>query len=213
MANPLLELWQEAMRPEWERKERWAAARDAGVIVQEIVQDTTQNLEATLSPFRARQKLVKSHSWAVPTEEAIDAIVRHSPAGVVEIGAGSGYWAALIRARGVGVAAYDTHPYENYQVSGEWTHVERGGPLAVVKHPEKSLFLCWPPYDEPMAHTALTRYKGNVVLYVGEGMYGCTGDHAFHKELGLHWKEVEYVSLPQWPGIHDALFIYHRLGS
>lgn len=46
-------------------------------------------------------------AWSVPSSEAIEAIVDRSKGGVCEIGAGTGYWAMLIRKRGLKVVAYD----------------------------------------------------------------------------------------------------------
>ena len=40
--------------------------------------------------------------------EALDALAARSP--LVEVGAGLGYWAHLLRRRGVPVQAYDSHP-------------------------------------------------------------------------------------------------------
>jgi hypothetical protein len=54
--------------------------------------------------------LRRMYSWAVPTDEAIAAIANASPFGVVEVGAGTGYWAMLLRHRGVDVLAYDRTP-------------------------------------------------------------------------------------------------------
>ena len=84
-----------------------------------------------------------------------------------------------------------------------------GNHLNVLKHPERSLMLCWPPYSTNMAAMALRRYKGNVVIYIGEYAGGCTGDEDFHEMLDS-WKLKETVSLPQWPGIRDDLTVYYR---
>ena len=142
-----------------------------------------EDVDVMVEAIRARHELVTSHSWAVPTDEALEAIARHSPNGVVEIGAGTGYWAGLLRARGVDVVAYDIEPHENFQAKAEWSEVLVGNHLNVLKHPERSLMLCWPPYDTDMAAMALRRYKGNVVIYIGESGGGCTGDEDFHEML------------------------------
>eukprot|EP00897_Mesotaenium_endlicherianum_P009382 jgi/Mesen1/8472/ME000478S07970 len=63
-------------------------------------------IQLNVAPLR------RIYSWAVPTGEAIDAIVKSAPGGVLEIGAGTGYWAHLLRQRGVQVAAYDLQPLD-----------------------------------------------------------------------------------------------------
>ncbi|EGZ05756.1 hypothetical protein PHYSODRAFT_532741 [Phytophthora sojae] len=47
------------------------------------------------------------YSWAIPDERALQIIKHYGP--IVEMGAGSGYWARLLRLRGVDVVAYDLH--------------------------------------------------------------------------------------------------------
>ena len=46
-------------------------------------------------------------SWAVPSREALDALVDASPQGIIEIGCGTGYWAAELLKAGATVAAYE----------------------------------------------------------------------------------------------------------
>lgn len=245
LENPLLDEWVKAMAPYYEHqasrygivgdllwrpppaKEFELVKAELSVPLEELAKEaesrpreytppTKAEMDLVISPFRARQELVIAYSWAVPTEEAIEAIAAHSPAGVVEIGAGGGYWAKLMRDYGIDVVAYDRTPYMGYrawtkeEVRVKWSTVRRGGPKMASKHPERSLFLCWPPYDTSMAYDALCAYSGKTVLYVGEGGGGCTGDDAFHDELERNWREVQYVHLPQWSGLHDDLYIYKR---
>eukprot|EP00271_Cylindrocystis_brebissonii_P019739 TRINITY_DN6186_c0_g1_i1.p1 TRINITY_DN6186_c0_g1~~TRINITY_DN6186_c0_g1_i1.p1 ORF type:complete len:542 (-),score=66.17 TRINITY_DN6186_c0_g1_i1:227-1852(-) len=65
-----------------------------------------------VSPLR------RLYSWAVPTEEALAAIAAAAPNGLVEMGAGTGYWAMLLRQRGVAVAAYDRRPMDDNRTNG-----------------------------------------------------------------------------------------------
>lgn len=48
------------------------------------------------------------YAFAVPNERALQVIAYYSP--VVEVGAGTGYWAGLLRKRGVEVIAVDIAP-------------------------------------------------------------------------------------------------------
>lgn len=57
-----------------------------------------------------RSQLVTRYGFAVPSDEALTAIERCSPRGVVELGAGTGYWAFLLQQRGVDVVAFDVEP-------------------------------------------------------------------------------------------------------
>ena len=56
------------------------------------------------------QPLKRVYSYAVPNAEAIQLISKHSGQGVVEIGAGTGLWAACLHEHGVQVQAFDICP-------------------------------------------------------------------------------------------------------
>ena len=60
------------------------------------------------------------YSWAMPNEEALRCVVHHSKtcAGIVEVGAGTGFWAALLASLGVDVLAFDKAP-PHCNVEGE----------------------------------------------------------------------------------------------
>lgn len=183
--------------------------------------------------WNARRELVKRYSWAIPNAEALATIAAHAPAGVVEIGAGGGYWASLLQQAGVSVIAYDPvpPPQESHWHDGHpWTEVLAGDHTAVIGHPDRALFLCWPNYDQPHAASAVELYGGDTVIYVGEGTGGCTGDGRLHRLLGetecYCWgdscpcadtpplfREVARVDIPQWDGIHDSLTVHARVTS
>ena len=57
-----------------------------------------------------RSQLIARYGFAVPSDEALTAIERCSPQGVIELGAGTGYWAFLLQQRGVDVVAFDIEP-------------------------------------------------------------------------------------------------------
>ena len=161
-----------------------------------------------------RWDLIVRYAFAIPTDAAIRALAKLSP--IVEIGAGRGYWAHLLRVAGADVLAFDTYPLR-YAESGwwrpgmgePWTEVLRGGPERAGRYPDRTLLLIWPPMSD-MAERALRACRGSTVAYVGEGDGGCTGDRAFHAALERDWRVEREVSLPQWWGIHDDLTIYRR---
>lgn len=162
-----------------------------------------------------REELVTQYAWAVPNEAAISKIVGLGP--VVEIGAGTGYWASLIAQAGGDILAFDLHPPETspnaYRHRREYYPVQPGGSEKAQEHADRVLFLCWPPWDDPMGFCTLTAYRkagGQRVVYVGEDMHGCTGDDDFHRLLRKGYEEVEYCGIPNWYGIHDALSVWLR---
>jgi len=159
-----------------------------------------------------RSEMIRHYAWAVPNPHAIKTIAALSP--IVEIGAGSGYWAYLLTEAGADVVAYDmvVRGDRDWSFAKLWFPVVRGGIEMAAKHGDRTLMLCWPPYDTPMAANALCCYPGNTVVYIGEGSGGCTGSHAFHHQIEM-WECIHDIDIPQYCAIHDRLFIYRRPGS
>lgn len=167
----------------------------------------------SVDEFKFRQEWTAAYAWAIPSEEALATIKKYGP--IVEIGAGTGYWAHLLRQRGVDILAYDRNPPPNegnfhHKNAKCWTTVEHGGPGIAAAHSDRTLFLCWPPYDTPMAADCLAAYTGKTVIYIGESWGGCTGDNKFFAELDANWEQVEEVDIPQYSWIHDYLYVYRR---
>jgi hypothetical protein len=164
--------------------------------------------------YPERMEGCKDYAFAIPTRQALKRIAFHSK-NIVEIGAGTGYWAKLLTERGVIVHAYDTKAGGTSfygQKVGKYYYVQSGEEDRILDHPDSDLMLIWPPYDARMAEVCLDHWEaggGKYLFYVGEGDGGCTGTDAFHERLA-YLDLVERLALPQWDGIHDALYIYRR---
>lgn len=119
--------------------------------------------------------------------------------GLVEVGAGAGYWAWQARQVGIDVVAYEPHPPgegDNEFVVGDaagggtYTSVVRDDATAAKRHPDRALLLCWPSNRDPWAAHALSCYQGDLLIFVGEGPGGCTADDAFFELLEAEWEPV-----------------------
>lgn len=163
-----------------------------------------------------RDRLTSKYAWAIPTEEAVRRIARLSP--ICDLGCGTGYWAHLLAQAGAKVVAVDSEPPQdgmNHWHSARIQHfplVEEDAATYDVPR-DHALMLCWPPYSDPMAVTALRRYRGSRVIYVGEGVGGYTADDSFHHAIATRWKLAELIDIPQWPGVHDRVHVYERRRS
>lgn len=155
--------------------------------------------------FELRHSLTKSFSWAIPNEEAIKKLVSLSP--LVEIAAGTGYWAKLIREMGGDIIAYDEKPYDNHYCDFAWGEVLEGGADKLKEHPGHTLFVGWPPYNSKLMDDLLAVYDGDRFVYVGENG-GCTG---WAEAMDTSWEVEETVEIPQYWGIHDVLMVFRRL--
>ena len=164
------------------------------------------------------QCLFSSH---VPSEAALAAICEHGP--VVEIGAGSGYWAALLRARGVDVLAFDVLVKEEgggrRGLAGQtffhqWSEVVEGGAEA-LRGPAaagRALLLTAPESERgaeaerPWAIEALEAFQGGVLLHAGVPGRGLA------TWLPERFRLAASHPLPPWPAAPaPALSVWRRL--
>lgn len=168
----------------------------------------------TMAPFPERRDLCMTFAWSILSPGDVAWMKeRLAGRGLVEIGAGKGYWADQLMQAGVDVVAYD--PCEvsesKYAVGDPWFPVVSGAAEAAAAHPDRALTLCWPSYNEPWAQQALSTYAGSQLFYAGEGAGGCCADDAFFEALEAEWEEIE--TCPHhitYSGIHCHLTEYRR---
>ncbi len=164
-----------------------------------------------------REELVAKYAFSIPTAGALAAIAAYSP--LIEIGAGTGYWARCLSLAGADIIAFDSRvpgahsPWEwsaaNAWFDDTWFYVEEGDEATAALYPERSLFLAWPPPDDPMALRALEQYRragGRTLIYLGNP--ASSGDAAFHRELSS-LRTVESRRIWGWPFVEDRLSIHH----
>jgi len=195
------------------------------------------NYDSIVDNWKLRGELVRKYAWAIPNQEALATLAKFQP--LVEIGAGTGYWAYELRKRGVKIDAYDQFPAngddwteeeeslaskasdeadkvigKNWYHKGypSWTEVLPGTPdILKTYSPEWNLFLCWPPMTD-MAAYALGYHRGEYIVYVGEDSGGCSANSMFWRLLRRLYDHVESVAIPQWWGLHDGLDVYKKKG-
>lgn len=179
----------------------------------------------------ARRYHCRRYAWAIPNEEAIKTIIKYSP--LIEIGAGNGYWARLIADAGGEIIAYDndltrlnSHMAIPEEINGtrywhilheKYMHprkyfypVHKGDFSELASSVSKTLFLCWPPYDDPMSFECLKAFKGKHLIFVGEKKGGCTGTDEFFNPLYKDWTLKETVIIPRWNHVYDKLTVWKR---
>ena len=157
-----------------------------------------------------REWSVKRFGFSVPCTEAVERLKGLSP--LVEVGAGSGYWAKILRDAGADIIATDIGQQSGYSKLWVVDSVERmSADDAIAKWPERNVFVSWPSYDMPWAREMVEKIRpGKMLAYIGEARGGCTADNGFFEVLSKQFEMVETVRIPQWPGIHDELWILRR---
>ena len=213
----------------------WAKQVDAQRERQEmlLMADRARDFDAVGRVFSFRKSYIQKYAHAIPTRTALNTIASFAP--ILEMGAGTGYWASLLRAQGVDVLCYDKNPpgqpgsdSNHFHEGGTcWTEVLQGDDSAIDFHPHHTLLLCWPPPNSDMPVRALTLYRGERFIYIGElpededgYLYfthlgkpvrkGITITPQFFTELRRGWDLLERVELPHWEICLDNLYVFKR---
>jgi hypothetical protein len=151
--------------------------------------------------FGERKDLVEEYSWAVPNEEVLRYLAEFDS--IVEVGAGSGYWAHCINEMGGNIRATDIDPPDE-----RWTTVEQADVINLDLNGDAVLTV-WPPLDKCVAGYIPTEEPDHI-LYVGEPRGGCTGDDSFFERLDEQYGLVAKIEIPSYAGIHDDFYHYVR---
>jgi len=145
---------------------------------------------------------------------------------IIEVGAGSGYWASLLRQRGANVLATDSIPLGDKSVGASygssfnnayhgsfqrWTDVSQSESNdAAAAHSDRCLFICYAPPLGKMAEAALQAYRGTRLVLVGE-FKGDTATPSFETLLKNQWSLArEPIELPQWGNTCYNLTLWKR---
>lgn len=177
----------------------------------ELLRHYTEDVFFSTLKDYCRKRLVLTYSFAITCLESINEIKKYAP--IIEIGAGNGYWSSVLQKNGCEIIPVDKPgKYNDYFGKNFPTYCDiRKDGCGSLKHfPNHNLFLCWPPYDKKMASNALSKFKGNFVIYIGEGTHGCTGDDKFHDMLIKDWNIKKRIHTPKFEGCYDYLTIYKR---
>ena len=172
---------------------------------------------------------MKRFKYAVPTPDALQAVLeslvssqlgpsrRDRLTSLVEAGAGTGYWSALLQKslegnEGLTVVPYDIVPPSGNEVSSQsqgneyhgevpcFTAVRQSAQLEATNVNSACLLLCYPPPESEMAHNALASYLsrgGRTIIHIGEWQ-GLTGSASFESLLKQRCFAHRVVSLPCW---------------
>ena len=168
--------------------------------------------EASPDPEAARLALAQRFSYVVPDRTSLDML--HALGPLIELGAGTGYWAAKLRALGTDILAFDQAPPDGdtlnryHAPTATWSEVHRGDQRALAEHPDRALFLCWPPLFSSLGD-CLRWYSGNTVACIGDG------GHRTARLSGLK-ESFEVIArhpvqaLDPFPGVPPLLSVWNR---
>lgn len=164
------------------------------------------------------QRLLERYAWAIPDARALKILQHYSP--LIEIGAGRGYWSRLLSDMdNVDIVAFDRTVYDR-----RWFDVQRGGPEVLSRSiaDERSLFLCYPDESNNLGLKCLRRYRGEVIVHVGElvttgtlsgypqAPFGRTTSSEFTVELLESFHCILSASIPRFPFSKDCITVWKR---
>ena len=157
----------------------------------------------------------EKYAWAIPDERALRICAEFAP--LVEMGAGAGYWARLLRERGVEIAAYDRDVGAEARAAGvgvaPWTEVRQGSAevLGQAGHAGAALLLMYPDDLEegedaiPLSLASLEAFEGETLIHVGE-LFGES------LSVSMEGQELSDVDYP-WGRSTDARFQIRLVSS
>eukprot|EP00977_Amphora_coffeiformis_P010506 scaffold2476_cov193-Amphora_coffeaeformis.AAC.1 len=139
---------------------------------------------------------------------------------VVEIGAGSGYFASLLSRQRVSIDPFDSRPGELNDYHGSTPtflpmYAGDGAKVIAQQHQPFVLLLCYPPPDTPMAVDTLRQFLkrgGNRFIHVGE-FKGLTGNAAFERTLILEFICTRRFACPTWGTDAASVTFWERKGK
>jgi hypothetical protein len=116
--------------------------------------------------------LAQRYAYVLPDNATLTMLADLGP--LVEIGAGTGYWAQRLRVLGVDIVALDQAPPDGdaanryHAKTPTWSEVLRGDHTVLSAYADRALFLCWPPLFSALGD-CLSFYTGNTVAVIGDG--------------------------------------------
>ena len=163
--------------------------------------------------WQIRDDFVRTHSFAIPCQEAISAIIGGGSAPILEVGAGTGLWAKFIADYGGRVVATDPtiagnlSPYS--QRVGRYYPVETlQADEAVKAYPDHDLLSVWPClYADWIVEAARVLKPGRRIILVGE-LHGASNNPALVEFLTERCDLQRQLSIPTFDMLHDCLYIW-----
>lgn len=181
--------------------------------------------------LRVEQKvLARKYGFAIPNEQALTEISKFKS--ILEFGAGTGYWASLLRERKTNITCFDIAPIKGvhknrYGFNTQHTHINdltHADQVLKSRAKKSVLFLCWPCRHKNWALETSNKYivhGGKTIIYVGDYEYDkkhpicisddqapVTGNENLHQFFTDNFSLVKKIEIPHYENIKDALYIF-----
>lgn len=132
------------------------------------------------------QDLHKSHAYVCPDKPLLEELVSLGP--IVEIGAGTGYWARLISDMGGDVVAIDVRASK----SSPWCAIIQGDERLLDQYPDRTLLMVRPFNGQSEA--VVSKWKGSRMIVVQQGPFP-------NKHNGMDGRLIEILNAGGWQAV------------
>jgi hypothetical protein len=204
------DILREALSPLLDKMHAWVMGGTpfhfGTALTQQCAQNPDEMLQGMLG-FMMRHIYVEDFGWSVPTPDFPKTM---APFGsFLELGAGTGFLSQLLRSNNIPAIATDIHPQE-----GPYPVEKLDAQSAVATYPGHTLLVSWPGLDTDWLNSiAENMEEGQVLVLIGEGCGGCTGNEDLWDVLNTNFKDISPENEnPVWSykGIHDFLSIWRK---
>lgn len=169
-----------------------------------------------------RKATINKSAWFIADTPTLDKIANFLRGKrVLEIAAGTGYFALQMRHRGVSdYRAIDSR--ESYYNADDINYGVEVVSFYALSLKELARYdvivITWPPYDSKLAYDiAKAMRKGQTLIYQGE-LWGCTGSDEYHRYLDKYFLRTDAIfneehETPSWRIVKDRWHTYVKESS
>jgi hypothetical protein len=159
---------------------------------QEQLKRIGEGWECSSGTLTDRNHRIESEGFPSHTLESVEELTRFiGQRSVLEVGAGTGWFARHLHDRQVKIRAIDsrvggcTQPI--WWRSELYFDVQEMDALSVEKYEEDVIIMIWPCYETDFAFEVARRLKsGQILIYQGESQGGCTANDKFFEFVEKH---------------------------
>ena len=177
--------------------------------------EVNDGIDASVLRWKMRDALIAGFTFAIPCREALEFIAGYSRS-IVEVGAGTGFWAYQLRRVGVDVVATDKvgqgESAYHHTVGAHSPIVQLEASEAIAAHPDRDVLAIWPCMEDWLEKAIDQIKPGRKLFYIGESSGGCTANSGFFDKVydEDQYTEIGSFNMVQWSYIHDQMWVYEK---
>lgn len=160
-----------------------------------------------------REYFVELFSWsAIPSRTYIDIsnlLKENGVTTIIDPFAGTGFMGFRFSLENFNVILSDARPGNIQWLPIQKINVE-DYEFDNLQETHIALLLSWVDLWSNSGTTILNKFKGQYLIWVGEGKGGCCGDDTIHQIMEQDWKILKHFDYQKFPGLNDFARVYKR---